>query len=266
MLKNLLRTTIFSTNYYKEILLLANFNIKSLFAGNRAGRSWVFIKPFVLVLIYYFLSKNLIQDETIENHFLFILTNIVIWNVVSRSITVAPLLLRSYKFVLFNKSISKHKLVSSNVIQNSVFFVICSLVILPVYFFTFRTSTNLEAFLLLPVFIVCFAYFLFLMCFILSLVYPYFKDMTQIIEMSMPFLMWMTPILYSKERLGSGLLFIFQYINPFYIVINPITQILAFNSIPTIDSVFSLFILLAIMTKLLFILNKITSKTWIYYL
>ena len=179
--------------YYSRILL------KQRVAGNYLGFLWLFIQPLMFMLIYSFVVTMIFRNP-VKNFNIYVLIGLNTWSLVQRTImTSATAIIRNK--ALFEQ-IYFHKFVYPTVYMLS-------------YSYEFLISTSLVLFLmliskipftwhLLEIFPILFVCMLFsLGCgLIVAHIGVYLYDLANILEFTLRFIFYLSPIMWSHENLN----------------------------------------------------------------
>lgn len=206
-------------NMRSLILKLAKNDFESRYAGSYFGLVWGFIQPLVTILVYWFVfEKGLRVGSPVENvpFILWFMTGIVPWFYFSDALNSATGCLIEYSYlvkkVVFKVSVLPIvKLLSALIVH--VFFVLLIFFVFCVYGYK-PCIYNIQ----FIYYSFCMIILLLGVCWFTSAIYPFFKDLGQIINILLQFGMWLTPILWSADTLPANLQKIFK-LNPLYYIV-----------------------------------------------
>jgi len=183
---------------YREILIdLAKRDVKNKYLGSYLGFFWAFLQPlFSLVILWGVFSFGLkIKTDSKVSFFLWLMTGLIPWNFLSEGIVSSAnsILENSFlvKKIVFRISLLPIvKVLSSSLVHCFFIFIL---------FLSFLASGYELDIYCLQVFyyFFCGTTFIFVLSWISSSVIIFFKDIGQIISLSLQFLYWLTPILWS---------------------------------------------------------------------
>lgn len=186
----------------KSMLLnLAKTDFKNRFAGSYLGIIWAFVQPLVTIIVYSIVFGFGVSSNSEVPFFFRLVTGICPWFFFNEAINSSSNSLVEYSYivkkVMFKiELIPMIKLLSAFFVH--VFFVILVFTI-SLFFKYWPTIYTLQAiYYTLCVFILSMgiAYFI-------SAINVFFKDMSQIVNVILQFMMWFLPIMYDIEGLDG---------------------------------------------------------------
>ena len=212
----------------KLIISLAKNDFKAKFAGSYFGIIWAFVQPVVTIVVYWFVfdkalnSGTQITKEGIEAPFaLWLTAGMVPWFYFSEVLSAGSNALVEYNYlvkkVVFKISALPFVKVLSSIFVH-VFFVVFMIILSACYGFYPSVYT-------LQIIYYSFA----MMCLCIGIVYAtsamtvFFRDLTQLINILLQVLMWMTPIMWNMDamqnRISPVVLTILK-MNPMYYIVS----------------------------------------------
>lgn len=227
------------SNKLERLWLLAKIEFKLRYYENKLGLLWALIKPLMDIAIYYVVFKIILNsDVPAFASYLFI--GLILWNFFVESTSGTIQILNTKKYLYEYSNMNKLEIYISTLLSNTIGFFF-NLVMFIVFYNFIETSSNgfsTTYFWILPLFANLFLLSL-AMSLVLSCVYIIAKDITQIWQVFVSMLFFLSPIFYKlsvfKEALPQ-----FDYANPIAgIIINarrvmmdgiePDYQLLAFD-------------------------------------
>lgn len=210
----------------KLIFNLAKNDFKTKYAGSYLGIIWAFVQPIVTVLLYWFVFEKGLRAQGINTKagievpfVLWLIAGLVPWFFFQDAVNGALSTLLEYNYlvkkVVFKVSILPIvKIMSAFFVH--VFFVVFMLVLYNIngYFIGIAAIQ-----------IIYYSFCVFVLAvgigYITSAVVPFFRDLTQIINIVLQVLMWMTPIMWNMDgmELSPVLETVFK-LNPVYYIVN----------------------------------------------
>lgn len=248
------------SNKLERLWLLAKIEFKLRYYENRLGLLWALIKPLFDVLIYYVVFK-LILNNNVPAFASFLFIGLIFWIFFVESTTGTIQILHAKKYLYEYSNMDKLEIYVSTLLSNSIGFFFNFVMFLLFYSFLEPDSIGLSVYnlwifvLFINLFILSLAISL-----ILSCIYIFAKDISQIWQVFMSMLFFLSPILYNLSTFKKALPS-FDYVNPIagliinarYVMLeerNPDFKLMIF------DMVYAVVLLIAG----LFILNKVGSK------
>ena len=212
----------------KLIISLAKNDFKAKFAGSYFGIIWAFVQPVVTIVVYWFVfdkalnSGTQITKEGIEAPFaLWLTAGMVPWFYFSEVLSAGSNALVEYNYlvkkVVFKISALPFVKVLSSIFVH-VFFVVFMIILSACYGFYPSVYT-------LQVIYYSFA----MMCLCIGIVYAtsamtvFFRDLTQLINILLQVLMWMTPIMWNMDAMQnriSPIVLTILKMNPMYYIVS----------------------------------------------
>lgn len=208
--------------------------IKAKYAGSFLGIFWALITPLLITIVVNFIFTEVMRMN-IEHFPLFVLSAILPWMCFSASLFDATNSIVKNAHLLNQFVISREILPIAAVLANFVNFSFGLVVILPI-FMVFKIQI-MPVLLLLPFVIFLHLIFTVGIGLFLSCVNVFFRDVSNLLEVSLMFWIWMTPIFYSIDMVPLNFRWIFA-LNPMTSYIAMYRNILFEAKIPSIGMIF----------------------------
>ncbi len=182
----------------RVLIGLVKKDLKSKYVGSALGIFWAVINPLLIALVITFVNTRIMKVD-ITHYSLFVLSALLPWFFFMSSIFESTGSLETNSDVLNQFVLQRELIPIATVLSNFVNFLIGFIVIMP-FFFIFHTKIS-ASILLLP--FVMFLHFLFTLGIALSfsILNVYFRDLSQLLNVGMMFLFWITPIFYPLEAI-----------------------------------------------------------------
>ena len=211
----------------KMIINLAKNDFKTRFAGSYLGIVWAFVQPVVTVLVYWFVFEKALtvagqstKAGITVPYVLWMLAGIVPWFYFSEAVSLGTSCLIEYEYlvkkVVFNISLLPVvKVVASLFVH--LFFVAFTLALYAIYGY-FPDLYVLQVIY----YTFCVTMLSLGIIYITCAVVVFFKDLTQIINIVLQVMMWMTPIMWNMDAMSglSDKLRSLLMANPMYYVVS----------------------------------------------
>jgi teichoic acid transport system permease protein len=201
------------------IFNLAKSDFKAKYAGSVFGIIWAFVQPVITVLIYviiFGMGIKMTPDTTEYPFLLYLIAGIVPWFFFVEAWQSATNCLVDYSYLVKKMVFKIHILPVVKVIAS--LFVHLFLVVIA--FVIFVIMGRVPGITMIQIF-----YYMFCeICLILALSYatasvtPYFKDMTQLLNVCLQLGMWLTPIMWDEGFWPEWVMRIFR-LNPMYYIV-----------------------------------------------
>lgn len=210
--------------YTKRQLIfdLAKADFKKRFVGSYFGITWMFVQPIVTVLIYFAIFQlgfKSVPPVPGTPYVLWLIPGIVPWFFFNEAMNGATNCLSEYNYlvkkVVFNVQILPLIKLVSYLIVHAIFVLIMIAV--------FLAYGRLPMLSWIQIIYYSFALCIYILAltFITSAVNVFFKDMAQIVNISLQFGMWLTPIMWDQNMFGANNIWLdrFLKINPIYYIV-----------------------------------------------
>lgn len=257
---NTVREKVSSSNKLERIWLLAKIEYKLRYYENRLGLLWALIKPITDVLIFYVVFKTILKTD-IPAFASYLFIGLILWNFFLESTSGTIQILYTKKYLYEYSNMNKMEIYISTLLSSSIGLFFNMIMFIFFYNFIESSTAGLGAHNLwiIPLFINIFILSLALSL-ILSSIYIFAKDITQIWQVFSIALFYLSPIFYRSELFQTALP-AFDYLNPIAGIIINARRVMMQGVQPD----FSLFLfdfgyaLLFLLGGLL-LLNKLGSK------
>lgn len=214
--------------YREYIMYYAKITLKQKVSGNYLGFLWLLIQPLMFMLIYSFVVTVVFQSG-VENFNIFVLIGLNAWTLTQQSIMTAASVMNRHKAIF--RQVYFHKFVYPTIfIVSGVYeFLISTCLVLVMIPFSGIPFTwhMLEFFVVLLVQVL----FTWGASLIISHIGVYLFDLRNILEFTMRFIFYLSPVMWSYDRLDLGILW-FLKLNPAYIVIGGYRNCLMYGRSP----------------------------------
>lgn len=188
-------------------------NLKSKYIGSALGISWAIINPILITLAVAFIFTQVMKSE-IKHYPIFVLSGLLPWFFFVNSICEATTSLNQNLDILNRFVIPKEIIPISVVLANFINFLIGFVIMLPV--FIVLNTGILKYLLLLPLITLLLFIFTLGVSMLFSIINVYFRDLSQLLNIGVMFLFWLTPVFYSLEIIPQ------KY--HLFILVNPATS------------------------------------------
>jgi ABC-type polysaccharide/polyol phosphate export permease len=214
----------------RVIISLAKQDMKQKYASNFFGVIWTFVSPLITIGIIWFVFEVGFKTKLADNSVPFILwlmAGMIPWQFLveaisqgTSSIIDKPYLVK--KIVFRVSTLPLIKILVSLIIH--LFFL---LLILIMYILVYK-QTFYWTYLQLPYYLGCIIFFAIGFSLVTSSIVVFFRDLSQIISITIQFGFWLTPIFWSKNMISDKYLLILK-LNPAYYIIEGFRDSLIYN-------------------------------------
>ena len=206
-------------NLRNMILDLALSDFKTRYAGSYFGMIWAFVQPIVTIIVFWFVFEVGFRAARVSDvpFILWFSCGLIPWFFFGDAWSNATNAYIEYTYlvkkVVFRISILPIIKMTSAVLVHLVF--ICFLIAM---FLFYGYSIDLY-YLQLGYYVFCMMVLIFGLSFITSSITPFFRDLTQFINIILQFGMWLTPIMWDYSMIAPEYRWMFE-INPVFYIVN----------------------------------------------
>lgn len=252
-----------SRDYWQAILLLVKISVKRRYGNSILGGVWGLLQPFVqITVISYFMSFLLRYEPKL------IVTNMVgalpFWTFILQSMINASDSLIVKSEILKRVLISKTYFPISDILANA-YTLLYSFIAM--YFALILIFPDLFSWkvIFIPLLSIPLIISVTTAGIVVAFLTPYVRDMPQFINVVLGVIYWTIPIIYPYSLVPESKRIFFE-INPIFIVIRPMQELIISSSFPDMMVIIKSWIICIIVTLISFFLYRRLSKNVIYYL
>ena len=214
--------------HHEYILYYAWIMLKQRVAGSYLGFLWLFLQPLMFMIIYSFVVTVIFKSR-IQNFNIYVLIGLNTWTLIQRTIMVSATAISRNKAVF--EQVYFHKFVYPTVYLVSYayeFLISTSLVLVLMIFSGVPFTWHLLE--ILPVLFVCMLFAL--GCgLIVAHIGVYFFDLSNILEFSLRFIFYLSPIMWSYETLNFNLIWLLR-LNPVSVLLGSFRSCVMYGKSP----------------------------------
>lgn len=217
------------------IVQLTKSEVLKRYKGSYLGMLWSLLNPLLMLGIYTFVFSNVLHarwGDRVANtgEFAILLyCGLNVFTILSESITRSPALIAAnanyVKKVIFPLEILPLTVVGSSIINGTLGFVVLLVGILLIH------GSIPLTFLLLPVILIPFLLIVLGMCWVLSSLGVYVKDIENVVGFFTTGLLFLSPIFYSITSIPSQIRLLFN-LNPLTYVVEDVRKVLIWGQFP----------------------------------
>ena len=231
---------------HEYILLYSKILLKTRVAGSYLGFLWLYIDPLMFMVIYSFVV-TVIFNGNIEHYNVFVLIGITSWNLFSRSLLMATTSIVRNKAIF--QQVYFHKFVYPTIYLLSYtyeFLIAMSLII--VMMFVENIPITWHIIEIIPV-----LFTLFLFTYGCSLIISHFGiylfDLRNILDFTLRFVFYLTPIMWSFDNLNFKFMELLK-LNPIQVILGSFRSCILYGTSPVYTYLFIIGLFSCILIKI----------------
>lgn len=219
---------VLKSKYLESVITLTRFNMNKQYRYSFLGWAWTLLMPTVQIAVYTFIFGTLLKVPH-KAQALYILTGLLPWTFMANTLMSSTGALLSRGDALKRCIIPKTTFAIADVLRNFHVFIIAfgSLYLVSLIFFVDFSFTIL----LFPISLIPLVIFTSAVSILMSFMAPYFRDISEFINVGLMVGFYATPILYQIGDMPEKYHIIFN-LNPVYILFRPIFEVVYAQKIP----------------------------------
>lgn len=203
--------------FWNQVRALTAANMRSRYRNTVAGFLWVVLNPIIMYSVQSFVFRKFLNIQ-VPNYSLFLLCGLLPWIFVVMSIDMITPVLDSSRELLKSFNISPFVLATAQILDNfSNFLFAFFIVLIPTWGFS---DLSFQGAFFLPIALVFLVFGVVGMCFLLSVMQIFFKDVRFVMSFLVNILFFLTPIFYPIEYVPMKYRFLVDF-NPIFAMIEP---------------------------------------------
>ncbi len=212
--------------------------LKARYRGSVLGFFWTFINPFLLMLVYVFVFK-ILMNNGIKNYSVFLFAGLLPWTWFSTAITDGVNSIVSGANLITKVLFPPQVLPTVSVLVNMVNYIL-SLPLLLFFMFILRMHLGVSVIAIIPVIIIQLILTEGLVLMVAA-INVYFRDLQQIVSNFLLLGFFVTPVIYRLSQVPPKYLFVL-YMNPMTLLVRSYQWIFYYTIFPNWLHLFYLFI------------------------
>ncbi len=231
MALNVLKDWIGGSNKLERFWLLAKIEFKLRYYENLLGLIWALVKPISDIFIYY-VAFELILKQGVPQFVSFLFIGIILWNFFIESSMGTIQILATKKYLYEYTNMNKIEIYLS-VIGSNLIGLFFNLVMFFIFYIFFEQGVTLITWhiILLPIIFINLIILSLGFSLILSTIYIYAKDITQIWAIVINLAFWISPIIFPPETFMRTMPSV-KYLNPFSSIIINARDLIMYHTLP----------------------------------
>jgi len=246
----------------KLIKTLTWANLRSRYRNTFFGFLWVIMNPIIILFVQAFLFSIVFKIQH-QNYFVFLMAGLLPWLFIIQSVEMCTGMFVSHSNIIKNISISPLTLLSTQVADNFINFLISFLMVSSIFFFKGKISFENILMYSLPIMILLIA--VVSLVIILATLNVLYRDLKFVASFVFSLLFYLTPIFYPARYIPNEYSFILDF-NIFYHLLKPF-QILSAQLIyqDFFFNVFKAAMVASVLALLAFVVWKKNRKYLVVY-
>jgi len=216
-------------NRLERIYLFANTDYYVRYYGSRLGILWAFLNPFFQILIYYLAFSYLIFRNNDPSFILYLFTGIITWQFFADATKSSITLFLRQRYILQNIGLPKIDFFWSMIASKFWGYFINFLIFIVFDLVFFHPSFSANLLYLIPIWIGLVSFTLGV-CFFLSTLYIYLRDLDHLWAIVMMAGFWTVPIIWDYKIIYEG--YSFMMYNPITAFVVNVRQVILHNQAP----------------------------------
>lgn len=213
---------------HEYILYYAKIMLKTRVAGSYLGFLWLFIDPLMFMLIYSFIVMVVFRGK-IEHFNVYVLIGITVWNLFSRAVMNASTIIVRNKAIF--EQVYFHKFVYPTILLISyIYEFLISIGLIIFMMWIEKVPITWHIFEIVPV-LFTLALFSYGCSLITAHMGVYLFDLRNILDFTLKFVFYLTPIMWSFENFSSPIVGILK-LNPMQVILGSFRCCLLYGKSP----------------------------------
>ena len=215
---------------YREMIAgLVRRDLRGRYKGSVLGFLWTFINPFLQLMVYTMVFSIILRSN-IEKYYLHLFVTLIPWMFFSNSVAGGCSCVLGQQGMVTKIYFPREVLPIAHVVSGFVNMLYCFVVVLAVVLFS-GTTISLAAIATLPLIMIIELILCLGICFLVSSISVYFRDMAHMMGIMIMAWQFLTPIMYSIDAVPENLRGLF-YANPMTFVSIAYRDILYYGRVP----------------------------------
>lgn len=254
---------LFDYQYIASIVFLTGVSLKREYRESFLGILWTLVQPAMHITILSVVFSKIMRFP-LENYALYLMCGLLPWTLLTNSFTGGAQSLIARAGLLKGGCVLPKSMFIFSDVFNKVYVFLVSFVtmylIVGIFFAEIHPSALWFPIVALPTILTCiFASVAF------AYLAPYVKDLSHVLTIVMTALFWTVPIVYPITAVPEDKMIFFE-INPFYILIRPIQELVHNQAFPSMGDLLLAFMVSFLAAIVSWVVYKLLRKRVVYYL
>lgn len=207
-----------SRAFWRQVYFLTRSSLKARYRNTLGGFLWVIVNPLAIYGVQSLVFKTFLKID-LPNYYLFLLAGLLPWIFISMSLRMSVPIFEEKRSLLKSFKLNPLVLIYTQLLDNLINFILPFSTLLIALSF-FGEGMSWQGMLTVPFAVFSLILGLLPLCWMLSVLQIFYKDIRFIVEFVLSFLFFLTPIFYPRSFIPSEWQFLVDY-NFIYILIEP---------------------------------------------
>lgn len=199
---------------------LAKKDFKTKYAGSYLGVFWAFVQPVVTILLYWFVFEVGFRSQPVGDFpfVLWLMAGLIPWFMFQDAINAVTNCLIEYSY-LVKKIVFRIKMLPLIKVISSLFvhtFFVLFMIVIYIIMGHYPTIYLIQ----IPYYLLAMIVLIIGLGFMTCAIVIFFRDLSQIVQIILQILIWMTPIMWNLELTIQGKLQTLFKLNPLYYIVS----------------------------------------------
>jgi ABC-type polysaccharide/polyol phosphate export permease len=233
--------------YWKYTIYAAKSQLKTEVANSYLNWIWWVLEPFCFMLIYAFVFGYMFKRKELYFN-VYIFVGLAIWDFFNRCVKSSVRMVKRNKAIVSKVYLPKHTLIISDMMVNAFKMMICLMIVF-VMLIVYRVPVDWHLLFMIPVLAITIL-FTFGCCCILMHLGVFIEDMSNVINIVLRFIFYLTGIFYNiKSNFPALYAGILLKCNPLALFINSLRECVMYRTTPDLRWLFIWFVISLLLTS-----------------
>lgn len=248
--------------FWLTAFIIAKNAVVRDYQNSYLGVVWTVILPLIQVVIFAIIMP-LIMARPMPDYPMYLVASFPLWAFISNSLVLSCSTIINHAETIKRCMVSSvvfpiadiMKLFYTYMISFVTMYVFCLL-----FFHSFDPIVLLLPLLMPPIIISVMS-----VSIAVSYLAPYVRDVGYLMQMLMNVMFWFTPVVYHIDLVPVEYHWLY-WLNPFYILMHPVQQLVFFHTLPTMGDMIGLGVVTCVSVGISFLIYRMCRRNYVYYL
>lgn len=248
--------------YWKTAYIIAENAILRQYRNSFLGVTWTVVQPLTQVTIFSIVMPLLMRFP-VDHYVLYLVVSFPLWAFISMS------LVKASESITLQAETLKRCIVSSTVfpvadVLRNLYTYLVSFGAMYLFCLLFVVPWN-PMLWLLPIYLLPLVVIIMALAVAIAFLAPYVRDIGELVLVGMNVTFWLTPLVYPLEAVPDEVRDWF-WLNPFFVMINPIHDIIYRQAFPSVFATLALLGLTLAAVAVSYGIYRLCRRNYVYYL